>query len=892
MIFTNVLDRYMEKLELPIDSYSVEEIEQMKCVRITKTLTCDERIGFDGVKIYTPKELEELKTSDTQENIILFETDTENGYGSFFTYERINEEEVFHVFMIIFGQSKEDDTYDKTWKPINFLDIVYTKDKEFVTRDARGRGKYFTTTDTDTYYSYSDDEVDRLLSKEIAGIKYIVDKERELPNQKLTEEELKTGLYPKDGFQMLSQFRYKVYTNSTCRAKASKAIYAIVASHFKVLYNTGKVRKDIDSERVNIYDDPNQFLTEIAKFEPSIRHRTIVGSDTIAQEIYFKPIDEEMVNTKEEPEYHLMQEVKTKLQKYVNLLSKDVKSKQDPFPAYQFLVSYDKYIMLFEYKYMYDWDKVNNIPINDEMKLIQVVIWNSSNMNFVGAYFKGVYRGCSFSNKDRFKKDKEDKIYKIRSKRAYLNLSSESLKPIEKIEPSTAVLCFNREMQTVKAEEFFNCTNYLNNIEYQNSKDFISQLMKSEAIGNLQQITEVKKLMKIPALEMLIKFGLVSFVYYCYKFVFDKKISAMQDPDNQNYKLLGINLNGKTIAEIIGIPLRFVKLFKNSIENEPTTKFYLANLTSNGGIIALYKQICVSYIICSQLSITSQEMSDQDLENLLFVVQNELPPFETTWPIFSSKRIKTSDNEDLIDSWNKNHAKFKKYLQDIKISFPLVLKVHSNWTYIDYLNMRTRYYSQLERKINQGAFPVRLNPDKQHMYYNGRDLAEVDEVCYYHHLLQKEVSIARNEFDTSKFLKNTIQMDYTSKKYQFKVMNLKTVYSTSDENANNSYSIEGEGCYQHHCLYNCYKDRLVNGTYQCVVLRKLENPGKPYITIGLEKGVINQTYGVNDSRLTDEECKMILHWLKYGGKDIKISRCCGGFDTSLLRLPEYSNFAK
>lgn len=892
MIFTNVIDRYMGKLELPIDNYSVEEIEQMKCVRITKTLTCDERIGFDGVKIYTPKELEELKISETQENIIIFETDSTNGYGSFFTYERINEEEVFHVFMVIFGQSKEDDTYDKTWKPINFLDIVYTKDKEFVTRDARGRGKYFTLVTPETYYSYSDDEVERLLSQEIAGIKYIIDKERELPNQKLTEEELKAKLYSTDGFNMLSQFRYKVYTNSTYRTKASKAIFAITASHFKVLYNTGKVRKDVDTEWINVYDDPNQFLTEIAKFEPSIRHRTVVGSDTIAQKEYFKPIDEEMVNTKEEPEYHLMQEVKTKLQKYVDLLSKDVKSKQDPFPAYQFLVSYDKYIMLFEYKYMYDWDKINDIPINDEMKLIQVVIWNSSNMNFVGTYFKGVYKGCGYSNKDKFQIEKEDQIYKIRSKRAYLNLSSESLKPIEKIEPSKAVLCFNREMQTVKAEDFFNCTNYLNNIEYQNSKDFISHLMKSEAIGNLQQITEVKRLMKIPALEMLIKFGLVSFVYYCYKFVFNKRISEMQDPDNQNYKLLGINLNGKTIAEIIGMPLRFVKLFKNCIENEPTTKFYLANLTSNGGIIALYKQICVSHIICSQLSITSQEMSDQDLENLLFVVQNEIPPFEVTWTIFSSKRIITSNNEDLIDSWNENHAKFKKYLQDIRVSFPLVSQNHSNWTYIDYLNMRTRYYSQLERKINQGAFPVRLNPDKQHMYYNGASLEEIDEVYYYHHLLQKEISIARNEFDTSKFLKHTIQMDYTSKKYQFKVMNLKTVYSTSDENANNSYSIEGEGCYQHHCLYNCYKDQLVNGTYQCVVLRKLENPGKPYITIGLEKGVINQTYGVNDSRLTDEECKMILHWLKYGGKDIKISRCCGGFNTNLLRLPEYSNFAK
>ena len=892
MIFTNVLKRGIGGLELPIDRYSVEEIEQMKCVRITKELTCDERLGFDGVKIYTPKELEELKTRDTQENIIIFETDSTNGYGSFFTYERVNEEDVFHLFMIIFGQSKEDDIYDKTWKPINFLDIVYTKDKEFVMRDARGRGKYFDIVEPDAYYKDADDTVKALLNYDIACMAYIINKDKELPDQKLTQEELTSARCSSDGFNLMSLFAYNMQSGTYFHANASKAIYGIVASHFNVLYNTAKVQKDSDAEGVDIYSDPSQFLTEIANVEPSIRHRTVVSADTCAQEIYFKEIDENKINVKEDPEYHLMQEVKTKLQKYVALLSKDVKSKQDPFPAYQFLVSYDKYIMLFEYKYVYDWDKVKDTPINDEMKLIQVVIWNSSNMNFVGTYYKGICARIGYWQKDKFKKDQPERIYKIRSKRAYLNLSSEAITPIEKIEPSKAFLCLNREMQEVKADEFFNCTKYLDNIEYQNSKDFISKMLGSKTIGDLQQLTEVKKLMKVPALEMLIKFGLVSFVYYCYKFLFNKRISVMQDPEHPIYKNLGMNLNGKTIPEIMGIPLRFVKLFKNCIENDQTTRFYLANLTSTGPIMELYKKIVACYVICSELSITSQEMNDQDLENLLYMLKNDIPPFESTWHIFSRKQIRTSDNEDLIESWKENHSKFKKYLQDIRNSYPLVSQRCLQYAYRDYLTMRIRYYSQLERKINQGAYPVRLNPDKQHMYYNRFNLEELNEVHYYHNLLQKEVSIVRNEVDTPKFLKNTIQMDYTSKKYQFKVMNLKTVYSTNDENVNNSYSIEGEGCYQHHCLYNCYKDKLVEGTYQCVVLRKLENPGKPYITIGLEKGVINQTYGVNDSRLTDEECKMILHWLKNGGKGIKISRSCGGFNINLLRLPEYSNFAK
>lgn len=892
MIFTNVLKRGWGKLELPIDSYSVEEIEQMRCVRITRELTCDEILGFDGVRIYTPKELEELKTRDTKENIIVFETDTGHGYGSFFTYERINEEEVFHLFMIIFGQSKEDDIYDKTWKPINFLDIVYTKDKEFVTRDARGRGKYFDIVEPEGYYKDVDDEVNTLLNYNIARMRYIINKEKELPDQKLTKEELTTARHSNDGFNLLSLFAYNMQAGTYFRANASKAIYGIVASHFNVLYNTAKVQKDSDAERVDIYSDPNQFLTEIAKFDPSIRHRTVVSSGTFNQETYFKEIDEEKINVKEDPEYHLMQEVKTKLQKYVSLLSKGVKSKQDPFPVYQFLVSYDKYIMLFEYKYVYDWDKVKDAPINDEIKLIQVVIWNSSNMNFIGTYFKGICARIGYWQKDRFKADKAEQLYKIRSKRAYLDLSSEAINPIEKIEPSKAFLCLNREMQEVKADEFFNCTKYLDNIEYQNSKDFISKMLGSKTIGDLQQLTEVKRLMKIPALEMLMKFGLVSFVYHLYKFVFNKKITVMQDPDNPNYKSLGINLNGKTIPEIMGMPLRFVKLFKNCIENDQTTKFYLDNLTSTGQIMDLYKKIVAGYVICSELGITSQEMNDQDLENLLYMVKNELSPFESSWQIFSRKKLRTSENEDLLDSWKENHSKFKKYLLDIRNSYPLVSKNYLNYAYADYLRMRTRYYSQLERKINQGAYPVKLNPEKLHMYYNRFNLEEINEVHYYHNLLQKEISIVRNEVDTSKFLKNTIQMNYTSKKYQFKVINLKTVYSTSDENVNNSYSIEGEGCYQHHCLYNCYKDKLVEGTYQCVVLRKLENPGKPYITIGLEKGVINQTYGVNDSKLTDEECKMILHWLKNGGKGIKISRSCGGFNTNLLRLPEYSNFAK
>ena len=178
----------------------------------------------------------------------------------------------------------------------------------------------------------------------------------------------------------------------------------------------------------------------------------------------------------------------------------------------------------------------------------------------------------------------------------------------------------------------------------------------------------------------------------------------------------------------MGMPLRFVKLFKNCIENEQSTKFYLANLSSTGPIMDLYKKIGACYIICSELSITSQEMNDQDLENLLYMLKYEIPPVDNVWPIFFRRQIKNPYNEDLIESWKENHSKFKKYLQDIRSSYPLISKNCLNYAYLDYLRMRARYYSQLERKINQGAYPVKLNPDKRHMYYNRGVLEEINEV--------------------------------------------------------------------------------------------------------------------------------------------------------------------
>lgn len=76
-------------------------------------------------------------------------------------------------------------------------------------------------------------------------------------------------------------------------------------------------------------------------------------------------------------------------------------------------------------------------------------------------------------------------------------------------------------------------------------------------------------------------------------------------------------------------------------------------------------------------------------------------------------------------------------------------------------------------------------------------------------------------------------------------------------------SIEHEGRYMDHCVYNAYSKDIANGEYTVVYLRSKTSPEDGLVTIGIdERGRINQTYTFHDRGISKEQAAAIVAWAK------------------------------
>lgn len=76
-------------------------------------------------------------------------------------------------------------------------------------------------------------------------------------------------------------------------------------------------------------------------------------------------------------------------------------------------------------------------------------------------------------------------------------------------------------------------------------------------------------------------------------------------------------------------------------------------------------------------------------------------------------------------------------------------------------------------------------------------------------------------------------------------------------------TIEHEGKYMDHCVYNAYSRDIANGEYTVLYLRKKSSPENGLVTIGIdEHGRINQTYTFHDHGIDRSDAMAIAAWAK------------------------------
>lgn len=117
------------------------------------------------------------------------------------------------------------------------------------------------------------------------------------------------------------------------------------------------------------------------------------------------------------------------------------------------------------------------------------------------------------------------------------------------------------------------------------------------------------------------------------------------------------------------------------------------------------------------------------------------------------------------------------------------------------------------------------------------------------------------------------------------------IYGVTEEG-----SVEKEANDLSHCLFRCYAQRIIEGEYTTMWLRKKNAPNRSIITIGITSdGRIEQTRGMNDRDATVEEAKAIAAWaeskkglvtFKSEGSDVRPGGWPWGVPVPSLPKPE------
>jgi hypothetical protein len=75
-------------------------------------------------------------------------------------------------------------------------------------------------------------------------------------------------------------------------------------------------------------------------------------------------------------------------------------------------------------------------------------------------------------------------------------------------------------------------------------------------------------------------------------------------------------------------------------------------------------------------------------------------------------------------------------------------------------------------------------------------------------------------------------------------------------------SLESEGRMQSNCVFGSYLNKLADGEYVIVLMRKRDDPDSSLVTIGINrKMVVDQTYLAHNERILEEHGQAIKAWL-------------------------------
>lgn len=385
-------------------------------------------------------------------------------------------------------------------------------------------------------------------------------------------------------------------------------------------------------------------------------------------------------------------------------------------------------------------------------------------------------------------------------------------------------------------------------------KNSSDEMLRNRALDGINSAADLKvfrKVVKEPFLEILAKGGyyiqaaqIVN--YYNEKHNHSWYAKEIVDYASAAKKLYSqqekINPEGTTLYEVLGVSKRVVSLLKVNGLNPLDFDF------------KRFKHYFGKDV---------EECSNELLQDLL-----------TIW-VSNYRLSQLTHGADGLFPVAKINIWAHQLVQMIKKIKEAKLNLYSYGDYIADLNRCYNYIGEIDKK----SFPVSFNVNKTRSWPDVIDPTtqevlsrkEIDMVTYYHLVLQKFITVKQKELDECKhkmleenFLKNNKdEKKFVNVTKQYAIIPLKTLYSPEGETEDNSFSVQGEGRYMHHCLYNSYSESLSEGKYKAYALRAVNDLGHPLVTIGVtENGIIDQTYRQCDKPISQVEADVILEWIK------------------------------
>lgn len=190
---------------------------------------------------------------------------------------------------------------------------------------------------------------------------------------------------------------------------------------------------------------------------------------------------------------------------------------------------------------------------------------------------------------------------------------------------------------------------------------------------------------------------------------------------------------------------------------------------------------------------------------------------------------------EVMSNWGLDPEAFCNYLLKLKYEAVEIDDLMRN--YDDYLERE--YEMRGEKRSKMNKYPLNWMSYYHKHYFNYQQMKA----------LRRKLFQMGNIELYDLFTKRQKNYEFKDKKYLIRLP--RTVED-----------IAIEATQQHHCLYNSYLDKIIDGTTTVLFMREVEDPNTSVLTVEIKHNAINQARGYDNDDPTDEQRKWLLKWAK------------------------------